>query len=164
MSTIQSDSELDLVFERIAPVTPKQLWDAWTQPEQLKQWFTPAPWKTVECQIDLQPGGNFRTVMQSPEGNKFDNHGCYIEIVKEKRLTWTNTMSAGFRPASAGAPGFAFTAIITFEPHGPSNTKYKAVVLHNNKDDRNKHEQMGFQDGWGKAYEQLLDMARRINK
>ena len=48
---------------------PRELvWKAWTMPEHLKKWFTPAPWQTVECEIDLRPGGIFRTVMRSPEG------------------------------------------------------------------------------------------------
>jgi len=162
MKTIELDSKLDLVFERTAPVSAQIMWNAWTQPEQLMQWFTPAPWKTIACDIDLRPGGQFHTVMQSPDGDKFDNHGCYLEVMKEKRLTWTNTMSAGFRPAAAGAPGFAFTAIITFEASGLAATHYKAVVLHNNVEDRAKHEQMGFQDGWGAAYDQLIEMTQRV--
>lgn len=39
------------------------------------------PWKTVNCEIDLRVGGIFRTVMQSPEGQQFDNAGCYLEII-----------------------------------------------------------------------------------
>ena len=49
---------------------------AWTTPEHLKKWFTPAPWTTVDCEIDLRPGGIFRTVMRSPEGQEFPNVGC----------------------------------------------------------------------------------------
>jgi len=162
MKTIELDSKLDLVFERTAPVSAQIMWNAWTQPEQLMQWFTPAPWKTIGCDIDLRPGGLFHAAMQSPDGETFNNDGCYLEVVDNKRLTWTNTMSAGFRPATAGAPGFAFTAIITFEPQGLSTTHYKAVVLHNNAEDRIKHEQLGFQDGWGVAYAQLLEMTKRV--
>jgi uncharacterized protein YndB with AHSA1/START domain len=65
--TDKLDAKLDLVLERIVDVPPKLVWAAWTTPEFLKQWFTPAPWETVDCEIDLRPGGVFRFVMRSPE-------------------------------------------------------------------------------------------------
>ena len=69
------NSKLDLVLERVVDVSPELVWMAWTQPEHLKKWFTPAPWTTVECVIDLRPGGEFRTVMKSPEGALYPNSG-----------------------------------------------------------------------------------------
>ena len=52
----QLDPKTDLVLERVVDVAPELVWKAWTTPEYLKQWFTPAPWKTVGCEIDLRPG------------------------------------------------------------------------------------------------------------
>lgn len=45
---MKPDPKLDLVLERVLDVSPEFVWMAWTQPEHLKQWFTPAPWTTVE--------------------------------------------------------------------------------------------------------------------
>jgi DNA-binding transcriptional ArsR family regulator len=88
-----------LVLERIVDVSPELVWMAWTQPEHLKKWFTPAPWTTVDCEIDLRPGGIFRTVMRSPEGQDFPNLGCYLEVVPHQKLVWTDVLEAHFRPA-----------------------------------------------------------------
>lgn len=71
----QLDPLLDLVLERVVDVPPELVWAAWTTPEHVTHWFTPAPWKTVTCEIDLRPGGMFRTVMRSPEGQDFPNVG-----------------------------------------------------------------------------------------
>lgn len=49
--------KLDLVLERFVDVPPRLVWAAWTQPKHVMRWFTPAPWKTVDCEIDLRPGG-----------------------------------------------------------------------------------------------------------
>ena len=94
----QPDPKLDLVLERVVPVPRERVWSAWTTPEHVKQWFTPAPWTTVDCEIDLRPGGIFRTVMRSPEGEEFPNLGCYLEIIPNEKLVWTNALAPGFRP------------------------------------------------------------------
>jgi uncharacterized protein YndB with AHSA1/START domain len=65
------DPRLDLLLQRVVDVPPELVWAAWTKPEHVKKWFTPAPWTTVDCEIDLRPGGIFRTVMRSPEGQEF---------------------------------------------------------------------------------------------
>ena len=68
--THHPDPKLDQVLERVVDVPPSLVWAAWTNPEQVKKWFAPAPWQTVDCEIDLRPGGVFRTVMRSPEGKE----------------------------------------------------------------------------------------------
>ena len=65
------DSKLDLVLERVVDVPPELVWAAWTRPEHIVKWFTPEPWIIVDCEIDLRPGGIFRTTMRSPEGRDF---------------------------------------------------------------------------------------------
>ncbi len=94
----QPDPRLDLVLERIVDVPPELVWKAWTSPEHLKPWFTPAPWHTVDCEIDLRPGGMFRTVMRSPEGQEFPHMGCYLEIVTNQKLVWTNACCQAIGP------------------------------------------------------------------
>jgi len=155
----QPDPRLDLVFERVVDVPPERIWSAWTTEEHVKKWFTPAPWKTVACDIDLRPGGVFRTVMRSPEGQEFPNAGCYLEIVPNERLVWTNALEPGFRPVRQLAENFCdtffFTAVISLEPH-EKGTKYTALVLHGDEEGCKKHKEMGFHEGWGRALDQLV--------
>jgi uncharacterized protein YndB with AHSA1/START domain len=63
------DPECDLLLERLVDVPAELVWEAWTDPEHIKAWFTPRPWQTVACEIDLRPGGRFATVMRDPEGD-----------------------------------------------------------------------------------------------
>ena len=72
------DPELDLVLERVIDVPRESIWAAWTRPELLMRWFTPAPWRTVECEIDARPGGIFRTVMRGPGGEESGGAGCVL--------------------------------------------------------------------------------------
>ncbi len=95
------DPRLDLVLERIVDVPRELVWKAWTTPEYLMKWFTPVPWMTVECEIDLRPGGVFRTVMRSPEGVDHPNTGCYLEVVENEKLVWTDALEQGYRPSES---------------------------------------------------------------
>jgi uncharacterized protein YndB with AHSA1/START domain len=151
------DPNLDLVLERIVDVPRELVWIAWTTPEHVKKWFTPAPWTTVDCEIDLRPGGIFRTLMRSPDGQEFPNVGCYLEVIKDEKLVWTDALEPGYRPTSRpGTSGMSyFTAVITLEPHG-KGTKYTALAIHKDEAGRKRHEEMGFHEGWGKALDQLV--------
>ena len=154
--------ELDLQFERIVDVPREKIWAAWATPKLLMPWFCPLPWKTIECEIDLRPGGIFHTVMQSPEGQRFPNSGCYLEVISNEKLVWTNAMEPGFRPAKQAVANpdhpceeFMMTATILLEPVA-SGTKYTAHVMHAHKAARIRHEQMGFKEGWGACLDQLV--------
>lgn len=161
MTTPAPDPKLDLSFERFVDVPPEPLWEAWTQPKLLMPWFCPAPWRTIACEIDLRPGGIFRTVMRSPDGEEFDGTGCYLEVVPNRRLVWTNTLSSGFRPVPATAlkDFFFFTATVSFAPH-EGGTRYGARVVHGTPQDRDKHAAIGFEEGWGKALDQLVQFVK----
>jgi uncharacterized protein YndB with AHSA1/START domain len=158
------DLTRDLVLQRLVDVPCEQVWRAWTQPAELKQWFTPAPWQTVDCEIDLRPGGIFRTLMRGPQGQEHANVGCYLEIVENRKLVWTGALGPGYRPRPSGdadALPFLMTAVITLEPVGAA-TRYTATVIHGDGASRQKHEQMGFHAGWGQALDQLVAAARQM--
>jgi uncharacterized protein YndB with AHSA1/START domain len=156
----------DLSFSRVIDVPKASVWRAWTEPELLKPWFCPLPWTTIDCEIDLRPGGIFRTTMQSPEGKTYPNAGCYLEVRPNERLVWTNTLLPGFRPSllsqtcGSDDTSFMFTAKIELTDH-PEGTRYTATVLHADEASCQKHAAMGFESGWGTALDQLVAMVKR---
>ncbi len=143
--------ELDLIIERTVETPIELVWAAWTEPKHLVHWFTPAPWKTIECDIDLRPGGLFRTVMLSPEQTKHENPGSYLEVIPFKKLVFTDAFLPDYRPS---ANPF-FCAMLFFEVSG-NGTKYTAIARHKNIEDCKKHNDMGFHDGWNAALDQLV--------
>ena len=151
------DPELDLLLERVVDVPRNLVWDAWTKPEHLVRWFTPAPWTVIECEVDLRPGGIFRTVMRSPDGLEFPHVGCYLEIVPNERLVWTDALLAHYRPAEKPF----VTAIIELETQG-AGTRYRATVLHRDTAGRLQHEEMGFYRGWNTALDQLVALVQSL--
>lgn len=149
---ITPDPKLDLVLERFVDVPKALVWKAWTTPKHIVNWFVPRPWIITDCEIDLRPGGIFRTVMRSPEGEEHPNIGCFLEVVPEERMIWTDALLPGYRPSEKPF----FTALLQLSTEG-KGTRYKAVALHRDEAGRKQHEEMGFQEGWGTVLDQLVE-------
>ena len=94
MTAYIPDPELDLVLERTLPVAPDRVWAAWTDPALLVQWFTPAPWKTVSADLDVRPGGRCVTTMESLEGERLPNAGCFLQVEPGRLFVFTSAMSS----------------------------------------------------------------------
>lgn len=149
------DPDLDLELVRDLPNTPEQVFAAWTDPESITQWFAPRPYSVPVCEIDLRPGGGFRTVMHDPDGEQMaDSTGCYLEIVPGERLVWTSALTTDYRPQEGFMP---FTAILELRPDGSGGCAYRAVAVHQDAAGRAQHEEMGFHDGWGTVIDQLVE-------
>lgn len=151
------DPALDLELRREVDVSPRLVWRAWTEPELLMKWFTPAPWRTTACELDLRPGGRFHTVMEGPNGEKHDNNGCVLAVVPEQFLLFTDALGPGHRPLGSGF----MTASVEILPAG-NGTLYVARALHKDAGDKKKHEEMGFHQGWGTALDQLVALAKTL--
>jgi uncharacterized protein YndB with AHSA1/START domain len=150
------DPERDLILSRVVAAPRARIWAAWTEPELLKQWFCPVPWSVNYAEIDLRPGGIFKTVMVSPEGQEFPNVGCVLEVVPQERLVTTDALGPGYRPT--GNP--FMTAVVTMRDV-PGGTEYIARAIHKDPETRIKHEEMGFHRGWGTALDQMLALIGR---
>ncbi|MBP2316189.1 SRPBCC family protein [Azospirillum soli] len=153
-----TDAESDLVLTRTLDVPRDKLWRCWVEPELLKQWFCPKPWYVSEARIDLRPGGEFFTLMNGPDGEQFGEAGVFLEVVEKERLVFTDAFRPGWRPSSR-----AFMAAeVLFEDAGAGQTRYTARAMHWSVEARKEHEAMGFHEGWGKATDQLLALARTL--
>ena len=150
------DPDRDLIFTRVVAAPRARLWAGWTKPAMLMQWFCPAPWSVVACEIDLRPGGIFATTMRSPEGQEFPNVGCFLEVIPQERLVWTDALGPGYRPTDNPF----MTGIISLRDV-PGGTEYSARVVHRDPATRIKHEEMGFLSGWGTALDQLVALIAR---
>ena len=149
------DPTLDLDLRREVDVPPHLVWRAWTEPELLMKWFTPAPWRTTACELDLRPGGKFRTVMEGPNGEKNDSTGSVLAVIPERLLVFTDALGPGWRPTGGGF----MTGSIAIEPTA-RGTLYTARALHKDPETKKQHEDMGFHQGWGTALDQLVALVK----
>lgn len=150
--------ENDLVLSRLIAAPRAIVWRLWTDPESYPEWWCPKPWTTTVKAFDLRPGGAFHTFMQGPDGGTSDNPGCFLEIIPGERLVFTSSLAAGWRPAT---PWLPMTAEISLSDEA-GGTRYVARVMHPDRETRDKHETMGFHDGWGTVADQLAELAKSL--
>ena len=75
-----------------------------------------------------------------------------------ERIVFTTALVKGWRP---GIPWLSLTGIFTMEDEG-SGTRYTAHAMHKDDADRQKHEDMGFYEGWGTCMTQLEDFTKEL--
>lgn len=147
-----------LTLERALDAPAAKLWRCWTEPELLKQWFCPEPWYVSEARIDLTPGGEFFSVMNGPDGERFENTGVILEVEPERHLVWTDAFRPGWIPNDTAF----MTAHVAFEDAGEGRSLYRARAMHWTGENLKQHEEMGFHEGWGKAADQLEALAKTL--
>ena len=102
--------------------------------------------------------------MCSPDGQGFPHVGCF-EVVENEKLVWPDVLEARYQPADGSSKVYCvtifFAAVISLEPHG-KGTKYTALAIYGREVDRKKHEDMGFNRGWGKALDQLVTTVKKM--
>lgn len=152
------DNDSDLVVSRIIKAPPSVVWTAWSDPRHLKEWWCPKPWMTEIRAFDLRPGGVFDFLLKGPEGEESANPCLFLEVLPQERIVFTSALTEGWRP---GTPWLSMTAIITLTGHN-EGTDYRAQVLHPDKATRDRHEEMGFFEGWNTCLKQLADLAERL--
>lgn len=155
--TEQTAESRELMLTRLIDAPPEKLYKAWTEPALLKQWFCPKPWTMASAELDVRAGGTSIIVMRSPDGQEFPNQGIYLEVVPNERLVFTDAYTCTWEPSEKPF----MTGIVTFAPEA-GKTRYTARVLHWSAADRKTHEEMGFHEGWGKATDQLAELAATL--
>ncbi len=82
----------ELVIERTFKASPERVFDAFTDPEQLKEWWWPNGFSCPAAEVDLRVGGTYRIAMKWPGSFPAENQfshalaGEYYEIDRPRRL------------------------------------------------------------------------------
>ena len=155
---IQRGSKNELVITRIFDASRERVWQACTDPKEMKQWWGPKDFTTPFLSVDLRLGGSFRYCMRSPQGKDYWGIGVYREIVPGKRIVYTdsfadekgNVVPATYYGMSADMP-LEMLVTVTFEEED-SKTK---VGLHHAGlpagPDRD-----GATQGWNEMFDKLV--------
>jgi uncharacterized protein YndB with AHSA1/START domain len=155
IATFFSKTQRELALTRIIDAPPARVFSTWTT--RFKDWWGPHGMTTPFCEMDLRTGGVFRTVMRAPDGTEYPTRGIFLEVVPPERIVFTDAFDPGWQPH----PDIFFTAITTFEPLSDGRTQLNARALHWTAESCEKHEAMGFEQGWGESLDRLIAITLR---
>jgi uncharacterized protein YndB with AHSA1/START domain len=94
---VERKSERELVMTRTFDGPARIVFEAWTKPEMLKQWWVPksSGMSLVSCETDVRAGGKYRFEFDVGASKPLAFFGRYIEVIPHSRLVWTNEESEG---------------------------------------------------------------------
>ncbi len=159
----EQTGDRELSVTRYIDAPPETVYRVYT--ERTTEWWVPKPWSTPAAEWDLRIGGRMYTEMRSPDGDTDGGEGVFLEVVPGERIVWTNAFKPGWEPQVVTNEGcdFAMVTVVTFEREG-SGTRYTARVRHWDAQAVEKHEAMGFNEGWGICAAQLAELAEEEAK
>jgi uncharacterized protein YndB with AHSA1/START domain len=84
------------------------VWEVWTNPEHIANWWGPEGFSSTITTMDITPGGEWNLVMHGPDGTDYKNKSIFKEIIFQKKIIYQHV----------SAP--KFIATIEFEEKGES--------------------------------------------
>jgi uncharacterized protein YndB with AHSA1/START domain len=79
----------DAVIERVYDAPRRLVFKCWAEPERAARWWGPKGFTTIECRMDIRPGGTWRLGMRGDDGTEHWRRGVYREVVEPERLVFT---------------------------------------------------------------------------
>ncbi len=77
-------------FTRLLDAPRELVWEAWTDPKRVAQWWGPNGFSITNHAMAVKPGGRWDFVMHGPDGKDYDNVVVYHEVVRPERLVYTH--------------------------------------------------------------------------
>ena len=133
-------SDREIAFTCTFGRSRRLLFDAWTKPEHLRNWWGCGGSTVILCEIDLRVGGRWQMVMRMADGSEHPFRGVYREIVRDERLVYTECYDV----PQIGSPEWLTT--VSFEELGGS-VRVTHRILHRSREVRDGHLQSGMEAG-----------------
>lgn len=149
----ETPSDVEIVITRAFEAPRRLVWDAWTRCEHMAHWMLgPDGWTMPVCEIDLRPGGTFRTVWRKDDGAEMEIRGTYLEVEPPERLV--NTESWGEE-----SPETTDTLVLIEED---GRTTATLTMRFPSKEARDAVLETGMQEGMTASYDRLAVYLPRI--
>jgi uncharacterized protein YndB with AHSA1/START domain len=149
------EGEPTLEVRRFIKASPALLFEVWTKAEHVRRWWGPERLTTIECEIDLRVGGQWRCVHQAPDGQTFAFSGEYLEIDPPHRFTRTWIWDG--MPDQAAIESVHFEAV-------DGGTMVHGFTTHPSVQARDQHVANGMEDGMRDTFRLLADLVASLTE
>jgi len=146
------DKSRDLSVQRLIAAPLPLVWRCLSQAQHLARWWVPEPLTIEGMVLEARPGGRFAYAMVMPGDVREPMEMMILTAEPDRRLVFTDMMTAGFVPVEHPFMGFAAELALTDVAGG---TLYRAIARHARAEDAARHARMGFDEGWGTVAGQL---------
>ncbi|MBI3480312.1 MAG: SRPBCC domain-containing protein [Nitrosomonadales bacterium] len=147
----------ELSFSRVFDAPRALVWQAWTDPKHIEQWWGPNGFTGKSCTMDLRAGGYFDLTLFAPDGVCYPCRGRFNEIVEFERIVYDGEVAEG-HPCGAGLPPHA-RVTVTFAERNRQTT----ITLHTRFMSAAKCEaaaQAGYRQGWEDSLQRLAEILK----
>lgn len=151
MSKTTEVNNRTLTITRTFDAPIQLVWDAWTQPEHIANWWGPKGMETKVIEHDFKVGGSWKYAMTMPDGNEFLAEGIYQLIVELEKIFST----ADFKPMTEGVEIQSIFKAVGNKTHFTFN------CVHATEEYCKQQEQMGFYNGWGSVFDRLGEFVEK---
>ena len=163
-ATFTPSSDRPFVISRTFVGSPKVLYQAWTDPHRMCQWFGPKGFTNRSLQNDLRPGGIYHYCLRSHEGSEMWGKWVYREIVPQEKLVFVCSFSDAKgnitrHPLSETWPLEMLSTITFAQENGHTTLTIQWEPIHASAAEH-KTFAAGFQSmqaGWNGTLEQLAE-------
>lgn len=137
------------------------VWDAYTKPEILDQWWAPKPWKAKTKRMDFREGGQWLYAMVGPNGEEHWSIANYIIIQPQKNFTGLDGFTDSEGNLNKEMPQSEWN--VTFTGKG-DHTLVEMIISYADLAQLEATIQMGFKEGLGMAMENLDALLPQLKK
>jgi uncharacterized protein YndB with AHSA1/START domain len=147
---------------RVFDAPRAKVWQAWTEPARLKQWWGPKGFKVHTCKLDLRPGGTFIYGMTAPDGSDMWGKFVYREVSAPEKLVFIVSFSdpqggVTRHPMSPNWPRYVLSTVEFAEEAGKTRVTVRWTPHDATEAERKVFEDSreGMKQGWGGTLDQL---------
>jgi uncharacterized protein YndB with AHSA1/START domain len=157
------DKKQELIINRVFAASPEKLFQAWSDPKLIAQWWGAKTYTTPVVKIDFQVGGQLLYCMRSADGQDTWGKGTYKEIVRPSRIVVTdsfadpqgNTVPASYYGLEVEMP-LELLVTLTFEEQS-GGTKF--TLIHSGLPAGEIGELS--KAGWNESFDKLDELLRK---
>jgi uncharacterized protein YndB with AHSA1/START domain len=147
---------LEVTATRIFDSAKDEVWNAYTDPELIPEWWGPRFLKTRVDRMDFRTGGTWRFIHEDPEKKIYSFHGEYREIIESQRIVSTFVFEA--------VPDSTVIDTITFEELPDGKTRVTQVSRFPSKEALEGMVSTGMEQGSRESRDRLAELLARRKK